>query len=99
MIGVMLSPTKEVFLPRVDHLGRAEEAATALWNAAYRLANAHGGEVILLTPEDRRDNSYGVRWTGQAQWADAYVVSDGADTRGFAASAENGDTVLFTDTD
>lgn len=99
MISVMLTPKIEIFLPRVDHLGRAEEAARTLWDAVYRAANAHGGEVTLLTPEDLAGHSYGVRWTGQSQWADAYVVSDGADTRGFVASAENGDTVLFTDTD
>jgi hypothetical protein len=99
MISIMLTPKIEIFLPRVDHLGRAEEAAYALWNAVYRTANAHGGEVALLTPEDLNDSSYGVLWTGHAQWADAYIVSDGADTRGFVASAVNGDTVLFTDTD
>ena len=99
MISVMISPTIEIFLTRVDHVGRAEDAANALWQTVYRAANAHGGEVTLLTPEDRRDNSYAVRWTGHKQWADAYAVSDGADGLGFAVSSEHGHTVVFSDTD
>lgn len=101
MIGVMLDDgTTEVFLTRVDHVRDAESAAQRLWKSLLDVTKVHGGSALLLTPEDLGHNAYAVCWNnGPNQWADAYVVSDGADTLGFVASAEGGDTVVFKDTD
>lgn len=101
MIGVMLNDgTTEVFLTRVDHVTNAESAAQRLWESLYEVCKAHGGAARLQTPDERTDGSYAVQWYfGPDQWADAYVVSDGADAPGFAARAENGDTVVFKDLD
>jgi hypothetical protein len=101
MIGVMLNDgTTEVFLARVDHVSDAQSAAHVLWESVYALSKVHGGGAFLVSPEERKDNAYAVMWDrGPVQWADAYVVSDGADARGFVAVAENGDTVVFRETD
>jgi hypothetical protein len=101
MIGVMLNDGKtEVFLTRVDHVTDAQSAAHKLWESLYPLSKVHGGGAFLFTPDDLGRNSYSVLWDrGPTQWADAYVVSEGADARGFVATAENGDTVVFTDLD
>jgi hypothetical protein len=101
MIGVMLDDgTTEVFLTRVDHVRDAESAAQRLWESLHKVSKVYGGSAFLFTPEDRAEASYGVYWrNGPKQWADAYVVCDGADALGFTAYAENGDTVVFRDTD
>lgn len=101
MIGVMLDDGKtEVFLTRVDHVRDAESAAQRLWESLHKVTTVHGGSAMLFTPEDLGTQSYAVCWhNGPNQWADAYVVSDGADALGFVATAEGGDTVVFKDTD
>jgi hypothetical protein len=92
--------TEDIVLPAVDHVTGAEEAARFLWDTVFDQAKTHGGSVYLDTPNDRRGGGWAVRWDlGPVQWADAYVVCEGADTLGFVAQAENGNTVVFRDTD
>lgn len=91
--------TKDINLTAVDHVSDAESAAQKLWESAHEAAREHGGAVFLFTPDDRGDEGWAVFWDrGPEQWADAYVVSEGADAMGFVAQAENGDTVVFVDT-
>jgi len=91
--------TLNIPLTRVDHVSSAEDAAQKLWESVYEAAKAHGGTAFLFTPEDRGDAGWSVTWNdGPTQWADAYVVGEGADALGFVAEAENADTVVFSDT-
>lgn len=92
--------TTDIFLPSTDHVSNAEDAARHLWAAVFEHAKAFGGAATLTEPDQRREGGWAVRWHhGPSQWADAYVVSEGADALGFVAMAENGDTVTFRDTD
>jgi hypothetical protein len=100
MIEVRLDDgTTPVYLPRVDHLTNAKEAAEALWAGVNKVANIHGGSAALLTPADL-GNRYAVKWQqGPKQWAQAYVVSDGAEAREFVATADDDYTVGFAELD
>ena len=100
MIEVRLDDgTTPVYLPRVDHLSTAQEAAQALWEGVNKNANIFGGAAVLLTPADL-GNRYAVRWkNGPKQWAAAYVVSDGAEAREFVATADDSYTVGFAELD
>lgn len=93
--------TLDIPLTRVDHVTSAEDAAQKLWESVFDAAKIHGGSARLYTPEERgTGGGWAVNWNyGPDQWADAYVVSEGADTIGFVAEAEGGDTVVFRDTD
>jgi hypothetical protein len=92
--------TVDIVLPAVDHVTSAEDAAQKLWESVFDHAKTHGGEAILNGPNERRAGGYAVRWRfGPNQWADAYVVGEGADAMGFVAEAEDGDTVVFRDMD
>lgn len=88
-------------LRRVDHLSTAADAAHYLWESVYEAAKTHGGTAFLFVPEDRDTRGgHAVYWhRGPKDWAEAYVVSDGADALGFVAEAEGGETVVFRDTD
>jgi len=88
-----------VYLPRVDHLSSAQEAATTLWNGVLKQANVHGGAAELLTPADL-GHRYAVRWVnGPNQWAQAYVVSEGSEAREFVTTADDAFTVGFSELD
>lgn len=88
-----------VYLPQVDHLSNAQEAAQALWEGVNKNANIHGGAAILLTPADL-GNRYAVYWKdGPKQWAQAYVVSEGSEAREFVATADDDYTVGFAELD
>ena len=96
MIIINVTENAEAGLTTVSHFTRAEDAAQALFLSVYEVAKAWGGEVQKI----ERDGGFGVTWDGADQWADAYVVQDGADARQFAAEAhDSGRTVLFVDLD
>lgn len=93
--------TQEVPLTRVDQMASADNAAQLLWESVHGAAKVHGGAAFLFTPEDRDGRGgWAVNWhRGPAQWAQAYVVGEGADAREFVAMAEDDFTVVFRDTD
>lgn len=92
--------TADIVLPAVDHVSNAEDAAQKLWESIYEHAKVHGGAARLHSAESRDGDGWAVEWhRGPDQWADAYVVGEGADALGFVAEAENGDTVVFRETD
>ena len=94
--------TREVPLTRVDQMSSADNAAQLLWESVHAAAKVHGGAAFLFTPSDRAhlDGGWAVVWNnGPAQWAQAYVVGEGADAREFVATAEDDFTVVFRDTD
>ncbi|QJA43087.1 hypothetical protein [Phaeobacter phage MD18] len=92
--------TTDIVLPAVDHVTSAEDAAQKLWEAIFEHAKVHGGAARLIPAESRRGDGWAVQWAfGPNQWADAYVVGEGADAPGFVAQAENGDTVVFRELD
>ena len=101
MIEILLDDgVTKVYVSRVDHVTTAESAAQALWTTLYRNAKVHGGSAFVFSPEDRDKPGWAACWSGgPKQWADAYVVSEGADSREFASHAERGDTVVFMDLD
>ncbi|UVD36562.1 hypothetical protein RCXUPER_144 [Rhodobacter phage RcXuper] len=101
MITVMADDgVTEIALNRVDHLGTAQEAAQHLWESVYGQAKVHGGEALLLTPNELFEPRYAVRWVGgPAQWSQAYTVSEGADAREFVASTLDDFTVSFSELD
>lgn len=96
MITVMLNDgTTEVYLTRVDHTSGANDAALALHKSIMHATVLFGGTALL----HEYTTYFTVQWlNGPNQWADAYVVSEGADALGFSSTAENGDTVVFKDT-
>lgn len=101
MITVRTSDgANDIYLPQVDHLTTAESAAQHLWEAIHNAQKIHGGTAFLFSPEDRQKAGWEVFWKdGPTQWADAYVVSEGADAREFVAEAVAGLSVVFTETD
>lgn len=89
----------EVYLTGVDHVTTAHDAARALWESIHKQAKYLGGSASLRTPQDG-EWGFLVRWDGgPVQWADAYVVSEGASAPGFTATSENGVEVRFVDLD
>lgn len=91
--------TQDVHLTTVDQFTNSHDAAHALWASVHEQTKVHGGKALLRTPNDG-EWGYLVRWEhGPVQWADAYVVSEGADAPGFTSSAEGGVEVRFVDLD
>jgi hypothetical protein len=100
MISVMNNDgVTEVFLATVDHVSDAESAAQVLWRSVHAATKVHGGTVHLLGEKDGMARTeFGVQWrNGPRQWANAYVVSEGATALGFTAYAVY-DAVIFGDT-
>jgi hypothetical protein len=96
MIGVMLDDGQtEVFLPQVDHMSTAQDAAHHLWEGVRALSNRYGGFARLL---DGEENGWNVIWEGgPSQWSHGYVVCEGATTPEFTCYASDAFTVTFTD--
>jgi hypothetical protein len=100
MISVMDNDgVTEIFLATVDHVSDAASAAQVLWRSVHEATKLHGGTVHLLEGGDGMTRTeFGVQWrNGPRQWADAYVVSEGASVLGFSAYAAH-DAVIFGDT-
>ena len=93
--------TRDILLTRVDHVTTAEAAARKLWESVHAASKVHGGAAYLYAPEERgTGGGWAVNWDrGPTQWADAYVVCEGADAMEFVAEAEGEDTVVFRDLD
>lgn len=90
----------EIALVRVDHFSTSQEAAQHLWESVNVAAQHNGGYAVLLSPESLGAPHHAVRWEGgPPQWAQAYVVSDGADAREFVAFALDEITVAFSELD
>lgn len=89
----------DLFLPRVDHMSTARDAAVLLWQKSNELANRIGGQVLLKGPDDLGENKHIVTWAeGPKQWADGYAVSDGAEAVEFCAfSQDSGQSIVFQD--
>lgn len=86
-----------IYLTRVDQHTTAHDAARELWASVFEASKKHGGEVVLKEPKDG-EWGFTVLWEGgPKQWADAYVVSEGASTFGFVSEAQDGNMVRFTD--
>jgi len=92
--------TQEIFLSDVDMFTKAEDAGKHLWYSVHEASKKFGGKVLFRTPEDG-EWGYLVRWeNGPKDWAQTYVVSDGADAPGFTASSDgDGLEVRFVDLD
>ncbi|WNL50729.1 hypothetical protein RPALISO_142 [Ruegeria phage RpAliso] len=102
MIEIMLNDgTTVVYLTRVDHFSKAEDAAKALWADVNEKARMHGGRAVLIEPDPRAAPSWSVQWVdGPKQWEQSYVVADGADAREFVAEPfHETSAVTFTDLD
>lgn len=90
----------EIYLSHVDQFTSAFHAAHHLWQSVHEAAKKFGGAALLRTPEDG-ERGYLVRWdNGPKDWAEAYVVGEGADAPGFAATSDgDGLEVRFEDLD
>ena len=89
----------EIYLTPVDQFTNAHDAAHELWQSAFEAAKMVGGAPLLRTPENGEWGFLVIWEKGPDQWADAYVVDDGADAPGFTATAEEGNKVRFVDLD
>ena len=88
---------QDIYLARVDQYSTAEDAARELWSSVHNAAKIFGGRALLRTPDDG-EFGFSVRWeAGPHQWAQAYVVSEGADAPSFTTEADDAVTVRFTD--
>jgi hypothetical protein len=87
-----------IYLDAVNQYTNAKDAAHDLWASINNASKIFGGQALIRTPE-HGERGYRVRWNeGPKQWADAYVVSDGADGRGFVAEAQSdGMEIRFVD--
>lgn len=89
--------TQDIYLPPVDQFTNAHDAAHELWAGVHRAAKEHGGRALIRTP-DEGEFGYVVFWeSGPPQWAQAYVVSEGATTPGITSEASDALSVRFTD--
>lgn len=89
----------DLFLPRVDHMSTARDAAVLLWQKTNELANHIGGQALLLGPAELGENKHSVSWEdGPKQWAEGYVVCEGAEAVEFCVFSEHfGQAVAFQD--
>lgn len=95
MIHVRLNDgVTEIGLPEVSDCSDAFEAASRLL-AHLRYEVSEHGDSAYSAPVT---GGFEVRWEGgPVQWADAYVVSEGADGRTFGSHAsDDGLGVVFT---
>lgn len=94
--------TNEIHLEEVGDKPNQNEAAKTLWSSVNQARILFGGTAVFLHPGDHPTfpDSHGVLWAeGPKQWADAYVVCEGACAAAFTADAVAGQAVLFTNVD
>jgi len=92
--------SEEIYLASTDQFTTSFDAAHHLWASVHEAAKRFGGAAMLRTPEDG-EWGFLVRWEhGPKDWAEAYVVGEGADAPGFTASSDgDGLEVRFVDLD
>lgn len=89
--------TLDIYLPPVDIHTTAHDAAHELWAGVHKASKEHGGRALLRTPEEG-EFGYVVFWeSGPIQWAQNYVVQEGATGPGFTSDAADALSIRFTD--
>ncbi len=103
MISIMNDDGKnEILLAEVGESANQIAAARDLFHSVRTASLLFGGTAVMILKGDHPDNpsAHGVLWKGgPTQWADAYVVCEGAIGDTFTATAYGGQAVLFNNTD
>ena len=92
--------TNEINLAEVGECRSPAEAAHTLYRSVHQASLLFGGKAVHIMPGDHPEyaESHGGLWQGgPRQWADGYVVCEGAIGTTFTSNAAGGQAVLFTD--